>query len=236
MKKVEENIHNNFIMKSFAEEDRPREKLLKNGVKSLTNTELLAILLHTGSINDNALSLAFRILRENNNSLKQIILNDVSGLKKLKGIGNAKAVTIIAAIELGIRCSNENSNGIIFLKTSKDIYSYIWPTLGLCKYEEFWVIYLARNLKVISKQMIGEGGINSTIVDPRKIFKVAIDVLASSIILCHNHPSGNTTPSVQDRQITQKMIEIGKLVDINVIDHLIITSDGYYSFAENGDL
>ncbi|MDR2083943.1 MAG: DNA repair protein RadC [Bacteroidales bacterium] len=230
------NENKSFNMKSFAEEDKPREKMLEKGVKNMTNTELLAILLRTGSKDDNALSLAYKILRENNNSLKQITQNEICGLKKMKGIGNTKAITVIAALELGIRCCKETTKEAIFLKSSKDIYSLMWPIIGFSKYEEFWVIYLARNLKVISKQVVGEGGVNSTIVDPRRIFKIAVDVLASAIILCHNHPSGSIMPSDQDRKITQKMVEIGKLFDINIVDHLIITVDSYYSFTENGEL
>ena len=228
--------YKNFTIKSFAKEDRPREKMLDKGVKNMTNMELLAIILRTGTKTGNALSLSCHILNENNNSLKEILSNDVYGLKKVKGIGDAKAITIIAALELGIRCSAENDAPTAFLKTSNDIYALMRPIIGMNKYEEFWVIYLAQNLKVITKQMVGGGGVNSTIVDPRRVFKTALDVLASAIILCHNHPSGNTEPSVDDRQITKKMVEVGKLMDVRVIDHLVITDKSYYSFHEHGTL
>ncbi len=221
-------------IKSLALEDRPREKLMEKGSKSLTNAELLAILIRTGTKEENAILLSQRVLKAFNNNIKDLAKVDVNKLTQIKGIGNSKAITIMAGIELGLRCHDNVDMNVTYIKQSTDLNSLMFREVGFNKYEEFWVIYLSRSLKVIKKEKISEGGVASTIVDVKKIFKVAIDVLASSIALCHNHPSGNLTPSSQDIKLTRNIIKAGKMLDIEVIDHIIITEDNYYSFADNG--
>ncbi|MDD4141992.1 MAG: DNA repair protein RadC [Bacteroidales bacterium] len=225
-----------YNLKSLAAEDRPREKFLEKGAKAMTNAELLAILIRSGSKDENALDLAQKLLREHNFSLRELMQTDVNNLTKMKGIGNAKAISIVAAFELGIRSNSICSSSVTFIKSSSDIYSIFWPVVGNSKYEEFWVLYLSRNLKVIKKEKVGQGGVHATAIDPKRILKTALDCLASSIALCHNHPSGNTEPSNMDIQLTKKIISGSELVDIQVIDHIIVTNDSYYSFADNGIL
>ncbi|MGI6718932.1 MAG: RadC family protein [Bacteroidales bacterium] len=232
---METKIYKSKI-KSLALEDRPREKLLEKGSKYLTNAELIAILIRTGTKEENAILLAQKILKAFNNNIKDLAKADVNKLTQLKGIGISKAITIMAGIELGLRCHDNVNMNVTYIKQSTDLNSLMFQEVGFNNYEEFWVIYLSRSLKVIKKEKISEGGVAATVVDTKKIFKIAIDVLASSIALCHNHPSGNLTPSAQDIKLTKNIIKAGKMLDIEVIDHIIITENNYYSFADNGIL
>jgi DNA repair protein RadC len=221
-------------IKSWAEEDRPREKLLLSGKKSLTNAELIAILLGSGSRNETAVELARRMLSGSNQNLHELAKLGVKELSKFKGIGEAKAISIIAALELGRRQKASDLEVKPKITCSADIYILLQSSMEDLPTEVFRVIYLNRQNAVIKTKTVSEGGIAGTVVDPRIIFKEAIDVLAVSIILAHNHPSGNLKPSQADITITKKMVEAGKLLDISVLDHLIIAETGYYSFADEG--
>ena len=202
----------------------------------MTNVELLAILVGSGSKDENALELSQKLLYENDNSLREMLHADIAGLTKHKGIGIAKAVKIVAAFELGLRCSNTSEIKSKTYNTSAKIYSLIRPIIGFNKYEEFWVLFLSRSLQVIKKEKVGQGGVHATAIDMKRILKGAIDTLASSIVLCHNHPSGNITPSEQDKMLTRKIKEAAEVMDIQVIDHLVVASDNYFSFADNNML
>lgn len=223
-------------MKSWSEEDQPREKLLAQGKKSLTNAELLAILIRAGSRGETALSLCQRILADHNNDLNELGSLSVSDLMKYKGMGEAKAITIVAALELGRRRQNADSRPKTKILSSQDAYDLISHRLQDIPYEEFWIILLSRSMKVIKQVRISSGGLNATVVDPRIIMKSAIDVLANAIILVHNHPSGSLKPSRIDLSLTEKLVGAAKLLDLKIADHLIITDNGYYSFADEGVL
>ncbi|MFZ4798080.1 MAG: RadC family protein [Bacteroidia bacterium] len=223
-------------IKTWAEDDRPREKFLLKGKHSLSNAELLAILIGTGTRNESAVDLGRKILQltaENLNELAKLSIND---LTKVKGIGQAKAITIAAALELGRRRKEENAKEIEIVKTSREAFNYFEPMVADLPHEEFWILLLARNRKVLSKKQISAGGVAGTVVDMKIIFKHAIENLASYIVLCHNHPSGNLTPSSADIQITKALKNGGKLLEIEIVDHIIIGGDKYYSFADNDEL
>jgi DNA repair protein RadC len=226
----------NLSIKQWAEDDRPREKLILKGKSSLSDAELIAILISTGTKEESAVDLAKRILAGAGNNINALSKYSVKDLKKIKGIGEAKAISIIAALELGRRRKEETIIDKQQIITSKDAYNYFYPLLSEYKHEEFWVLLLNNSSKIISRKKISEGGITGTIVDPRIIFKYAIEELATAVILCHNHPSGSIIPSESDNNITQKIKSIGKLFDIAVLDHIIIGERGYYSFADNDRL
>ncbi len=222
-------------IKNWAVEDRPREKLLSKGISSLSNAELIAILIGSGNREESAVDVSKRILHDVNNNLNELGKSTIEQLqKKYKGIGEAKAISIVAALELGKRRKLSEIQKKHQIKSSNDVYVLMHPTLTDLPHEEFWIILLNRANKVISTQKISQGGIAGTVIDSRLIMKAALEQLASSIILCHNHPSGNKLPSQQDRTITNKLKEAGKLMDLPVLDHLIITESGYYSFADEG--
>lgn len=221
-------------IKSWAEEDRPREKLLLKGKHTLSDAELLAILLGSGIAGESAVDLARRILSEYSNNLGILCKMNVSELKKFKGIGEAKAVTIVAALELGRRRKDIKETASQKLTSSREAVNIMQPLLGDLFHEEFWVIFLNRANNIITKQQISIGGMSGTVADPRMIFKAALDQKAVSIILCHNHPSGNNQPSAADIQLTKNISEAGKVLEINVLDHIIVTQNGFYSFADEG--
>ncbi len=230
---MEESLDKFTGIKAWAEDDRPREKFLLKGKQSLSNAELLAILIATGTKNESAVDLARKILQltsENINELAKLTIND---LKKVKGIGEAKAITIAAALELGRRRKDEEAKQIEIIKNSREAFNYFEPLLADLPHEEFWILLLARNRKVIARKKISEGGVAGTVVDTKIIFKHAIEHLASYIVLCHNHPSGNLQPSAADVQITKNLKNAGKVLDIDVVDHIIVGNDKYYSFADN---
>lgn len=222
-------------IKAWAEDDRPREKFLLKGKQSLSNTELLAILIATGTKNESAVDLARKILQLTNDNLNELGKLSINDLKKVKGIGEAKAITIAAALELGRRRKDEDAKQIEIVKTSREVFNYFEPLLADLPHEEFWILLLARNRKVIARVKISEGGVAGTVVDTKIIFKHAIENLASYIVLCHNHPSGNLQPSTADIQITKNLKNAAKLLDIDIVDHIIIGNNKYYSFADNDD-
>jgi DNA repair protein RadC len=232
----EDIIGKKLHIKAWAEEDRPREKMMQKGRAALTDAELIAILLGSGSTNETAVELAQRILLHVNNDLNKLAQLTLNDLKKFKGIGEAKAVTIAAALELGRRRKDTVSEPLPIIKSSRMAYELMKPELLDLPVEQFWLILLSRSSRLIKKMKISEGGLSGTVVDPRLIFKEAIEALASSIILVHNHPSGNLNPSEADLSLTKKLVAAGRLLDILVNDHLIFTNNGYYSFADEGRL
>jgi DNA repair protein RadC len=219
---------------SLALDDRPREKLMNKGRTSLSDAELIAILLGSGSRNETAIQLSQRILNENHNNLNNLGQLSVNDLKKYKGIGEAKAVTVAAALELGRRRKESEVVQKPKINTSNDAFQVISETLADIPHEEFWVLMLNRGNQVVRKEFISRGGVAGTVVDPRLVFKSAVEHLASSLILVHNHPSGNLKPSKEDIILTGKLKGAGKLLDISVIDHLIIGENAYFSFADEG--
>lgn len=221
-------------IKSWAEEDRPREKLLLQGRRSLTDAELIAILIGSGSRNETAVELSKRILSSHRNDLDQLGRLSVQELSRFKGIGEAKAIAIIAALELGRRRKEAEVPDKIQVGNSVDVYKALLPVFADLDHEEFWIVMLNRANRITSKQLISKGGQAGTIADPKIIFNTAIQYRAASIILAHNHPSGNLKPSTADISLTNKLISAGQLLDINVLDHLIVTDKGYYSFADEG--
>jgi len=223
-----------FPITDWSEEDRPREKLMLKGKEVLSNAELIAVLIGSGSRNESAVDLGKRILSSvgNINSLGKL---SISQLMSFKGIGEAKAVTIIAALELGRRQRSEDTlqfNNKI--TSSKMVFEIMQPIIGELFHEEFWVIFLNNSNKIISKAQLSKGGITGTIVDVRLVFKLALENRATGLILCHNHPSGSLVPSESDKLITNKLKLAGESLDVKVLDHLIITETKYYSFVDEG--
>ncbi len=224
-------------IKSWAIEDRPREKLLSKGIATLSNAELIAILIGSGNRDESAVELSKRILQGVNNNLNELGKLSVDFLQKnYRGIGEAKAISIVAALELGKRRKFSEALQKSQIKGSQDIFDLMHPSMADLPHEEFWVVFLNRANKVVSTHKISQGGLSGTVVDTRLIMKLALEQLASSIILVHNHPSGNTNPSNHDKNITQKIKEAGKIMDIPVLDHIIITDAAYYSFADEGEM
>jgi DNA repair protein RadC len=221
-------------IRDLADDEKPREKLTSKGRSSLSNVELLAILLATGTKKKSAIDLAREILQKANNDLDDLAKLSVKDFCKIEGIGPAKAVTIIAAIELAGRRQQFAARERARIKCSNDAYSYLKHQLRDLNHEEFWLVSLSRSGSVISETRISEGGVAGTIADPKKIFKYALDDLASGIVVFHNHPSGNLKPSEQDIALTKKIKEAGRLLDINLMDHIIITQKSYFSFADEG--
>lgn len=223
-----------LTIKSWAEGDRPREKLLLNGRHTLSDAELIAILIRTGIKNNSAVELAKQILHQCNNNLSELSRLNVKELARFKGIGTVKAVTIVAALELGRRRRESIAVKKEVISSSTDIVELMNPQLADLVHEEFWLILLNRANHIITRMAISKGGISGTVVDPRLVFKAAIEHHASGIILCHNHPSGNIKPSNEDIKLTKKLQEAGRNLDINVLDHIIIGGASFYSFADEG--
>lgn len=223
-----------LTIKTWAEEDRPREKFALKGKSTLSDAELIAILIGSGNRQESAVELSKRILSSVSNNLNELGKIDLSALMKFKGIGEAKAITIAAALELGRRRKLTEVIKNPKITSSGDIYDIMAPLLSDLKHEEFWVLILNQANKVIHKVQISSGGVASTVADSKLIFKPALEKLGSSIILCHNHPSGNLKPSSADIQLTKKNVEAGKLLDIRVLDHIIVANEKYYSFADEG--
>lgn len=221
---------------SWAEEDRPREKLLLKGRGVLSDAELIAILIGSGSSELSAVDLSKKILQHANYDLNSLAKLSVKDLMQFKGIGEAKAISIVSALELGRRRKASEPTKRLKIQSSKDAYEVIRPELLDLPTEEFWVIMLNRSNHVIQKRCISKGGVSGTVADPKVIFKAALDDLASGIILVHNHPSGNLRPSQADRQLTRKMVDAGKLLETPVLDHIIFTESSYFSFADEGEL
>lgn len=220
----------------WAVEDRPRERLWQKGPSSLSDAELIAILIGSGTRNKSAVDLAHELLALADNSLPELGKLSVSGIKKLKGIGEAKAVTIAAALELGRRRKMAEAADNPQIRSSADVFNIFSPLMEDLPHEEFWILFLNRANKVQGRMKISQGGVSGTVTDVRIVMKKAIESLASGLVICHNHPSGNNSPSDADIRITQKIKEAGALMDIQLLDHLIICGKNYYSFADNGAL
>jgi len=221
---------------AWAEEDRPREKMMALGHQALSNAELIAILISSGSRNETAVDLSKRILESVSNDLNQLGRISLSALQRFKGIGEAKAIAIAAAMELGRRRQLTSIKDRPQIRSSKDAFDVLAPILSDLPHEEFWILLLDRNNKVMSKEKISTGGVSGTVVDAKLVFRPALEKLASSIILFHNHPSGNLMPSQADLQLTQKIKKAGMSLDLQVLDHLIVSELGFYSFADEGQL
>jgi DNA repair protein RadC len=221
-------------IKDWAEDDQPREKLLYKGPAALSNAELIAILIGSGNNEESAVALSKRIMNEVNDNLAELSRLTISDLQRYKGIGEAKAITIAAALELGRRRSTSILNEKPQLKDSKTAFILLQKELGDLNYENFCILLLNRANKVLRAVKISDGGITGTVVDPRKVFKIALDNNATSIILGHNHPSGQLAPSDADIKLTRKLKEAGEMLDLPVLDHLIIGDGNYYSFADEG--
>lgn len=221
-------------IKHWAEADRPREKLLLNGRRHLTDAELIAILIGSGNIEETAVDLSRRILALYNNDLDALGKVSVKDLSKFKGIGEAKAVTIVAALEIGRRRKDTAGNEVVKITTADDAFEVLLPVFADLNHEEFWILMLNQANHLIAKQPVSRGGVSGTVADPKIIFKMALDHNATYIILAHNHPSGNLQPSKGDIEITKKLVEAGKMLDLIVLDHLILTDKFYFSFGEEG--
>lgn len=228
--------YKNLPIKNWALEDRPREKLLSMGLKSLTDAELLAIIIGSGQKNESAVEVAKKVLRLAQNNLNELGKLSIKNLEKVRGIGETKAITLIAALELGRRRKLSESKEKQKITNSKDAFDFVQPYVEDLSYEEFWVLYLNRSNRVIDQKKISQGGVSGTVIDVRIILKHAIEKLASSLIISHNHPSGNLQPSESDIQITKKIKDAAKFHDLQVLDHIIISDQNYFSFADEGIL
>ena len=225
-----------ITIKLWAEEDRPREKLSLQGRRSLSDAELIAILIGSGSRNESAVELSKRILHNCENDLNSLSKLSIQDLSKFKGIGDAKAVSIIAALELGRRRKETARSHQVLVQSSKDAYEAIKSQFADLNHEEFWILLLNRANKITSRQLISKGGQAGTVADQKIIFNTALQNHASSVILAHNHPSGNLKPSQADIDLTRKLKAAGAFLDISVLDHLIITESGFFSFTDEGML
>jgi DNA repair protein RadC len=227
----------NLSIKEWAAEDRPREKMLQKGVSTLSDAELLAILIGSGSRTESAVQLSQRILSAANNNLNALGKLSIKELTNgFKGIGEAKAVSIVAALELGRRRNNSERARTESIISSRDVHALFYPLLGDLAHEEMWVALVNRTNKVVDKVKISQGGTSETVVDIRLILRAAIQSLASGIILCHNHPSGNLRPSAEDDALTLRIQKAARLMGINLLDHLILSDRSYYSYADEGKI
>jgi len=223
-----------FSIKNWSLDDRPREKLLQKGKDSLTDAELIAILIGSGSRNESAVSLSKRILASAEHNLTALGKMSISQLMEFKGIGEAKAITIAAAMELGRRRRSEKAEDVKKITGSHAVYELLNPILGELGHEEFWILYLNNSNKVMTMHQLSKGGMTGTLVDVRLVLRKALETAAVSIILAHNHPSGSLRPSQADKDITAKLKTAAASLDIKVLDHLIITENAYFSFADEG--
>jgi len=226
--------NNHFPITNWSEDDKPREKLMLKGKAALSDAELIAILIGSGSRNESAVDLSKRILASVDANLNALGKLSMAQLTNFKGIGEAKAISIIAAMELGRRRRAEETVELTKITSSKIVFEIMQPIIGELPHEEFWILYLNNSNKVISKTQISIGGITGTLVDVRLVFKMALEKGATALILCHNHPSGALTPSDSDKQITRKLKLAGDHLDVKVLDHLIVTETKYYSFVDEG--
>ena len=228
---------NNFSsIKSWALEDRPREKLLSKGAMALSQSELVAIILGSGSRELSAVALASQLLSKYDNNLLNLAKANFEDLTSVKGIGPAKAVSILACLELVKRKMNSEAKTYTQIRSSQDAYYVFDPLFQDLQHEEFWVIYLNRNNRLIKSENLSKGGVAGTVVDQKIIFKRALQLLASSIVLAHNHPSGNLKPSQEDLRITKKITAGAEILGLKVLDHLILSESGYFSFSDEGIL
>ena len=219
-------------LKFLAEDDQPREKFLQKGKNSLSDAELLAIIMGSGNREDSAVELGRKILGSVENNWHNLSLLSISDLIKFKGVGEAKAISIAAALEIGRRRASQEVPEKIQIKNSKDSYKIFMPLLSDLRTEEFWVLFMNQSNKVIGKTKLSSGGINGSVVDIRILFKTALENFATAIIIAHNHPSGNLKPSQEDLKITKLIGEAGKILEIQLVDHLIISQESFFSFAD----
>ena len=223
-----------LTIKSWALDDRPREKLLTKGKAVLSDAELIAILIGSGNRNESAVALSKRILSAVNGNIYELAKLSVEKLTEFNGIGEAKAITIITALELGKRRQLEVALEKPKIVSSKNVANLMQPIIGDLDHEEFWVLFLSNSNKVLAKSQVSKGGLTATVVDIRLLFKRALELVSVAIIVCHNHPSGKLQPSVADKNLTEKMKQAGNTLDIKLLDHLIITEKAYFSFADEG--
>lgn len=228
--------YENLSIKQWAVEDRPREKLLSKGIESLSDAELIAILIGSGIKNSSALDLAKNLMHKTNNNLNELGKLKIEEIASLKGIGQAKSINILSALELGRRRKFSEPLKKIQIRSSYDVYKIFQPKLGDLAHEEFWVLLLNRSNKVMDSICISKGGTSGTVIDTKIILKKALVKLASCIIVCHNHPSGNNKPSEADKNITQKIKKAALTMDISLLDHIIIADNQFFSFADEGIL
>ncbi|MEP6582719.1 MAG: DNA repair protein RadC [Ginsengibacter sp.] len=231
---MESSNKSSTSIKNWAIDDRPREKLLTKGRESLSDSELLAILINTGSRTRSAVDLAKDVLALGKNNLDKLGKLSLSDLMTIKGIGAAKAVTLTAALELGRRRQSIAPLNKTYVRSSNELADYLKATLKDYSHEVFAVAFLNKSNKINHFEILSKGGMSSTVVDPRILFKKALEVEATSLVLCHNHPSGSLKPSRVDEELTTKLKEAGKYLEISVIDHLIVSDEGYFSFADEG--
>lgn len=227
-----ENYDQKLGIKLWAEEDRPREKLLHHGRRHLTDAELIAILIGSGSRNETAVDLSKRILSFYENNLVKIGQASIQDLSRFKGIGEAKAITIIAALELGLRRKETQEEQIVQVTASSDVHRYLYNTFADLNHEEFWILLLNRSNHIIGRHLISKGGQAGTVADPKIIFKVALERNAANIVLAHNHPSGNLKPSESDNKLTRNLVASGVMLGLYVVDHLIFARSNYYSYKD----
>jgi DNA repair protein RadC len=221
-----------FSIKNWSQDDQPREKLRDKGKAVLSDAELVAILIGSGSREESAVDLCKRILASVDYNLNALGKLSIKQLMEFKGIGEAKAITISAALELGRRRRCEEGLQLDKISSSRSVFDVMQPILGELPHEEFWILYLNNSNKIIQKNQLSKGGITGTLVDVRLVLKNALEVGATALILCHNHPSGTLKPSHADKEITQKLKNAAQSLDIKVLDHLIITEKAYFSFAD----
>lgn len=225
-----------FPIRHWSEDDRPREKMSLKGRAALSDAELIAILIGSGTKSESAVDLAKRILANVNHNLNELGRLSLPQLKAYKGIGEAKAVIISAAMELARRKRETESRVLSKVQSSHDVFLLMQPLIGELAHEEFWILYMNNANKILQKVQLSKGGMTGTIVDVRLVFKKALEFSATGVILCHNHPSGTLKASEADRQITRKMKAAGENLDIKVLDHIIVTETAYFSFADDGIL
>ncbi len=228
------NKYNSRALTTWAVEERPREKVMANGIQYLSNAELLAILLGSGTRHMTAVELARQILKDAGNNLQELGRQGVGELVRIKGVGPAKATSILAAMELGRRRAGVQHSEKVAVKSSETVYKIFHPLMGDLEHEEFWLLMLNRANRVLGKYKVSQGGLSGTVIDTRIILKKALDNLASSIIVCHNHPSGNKQPSDADVKITGKLKKAAEMLEIKLLDHVIIADKSYFSFADEG--
>ncbi len=233
---VMENSEKRLTIKDLAEDDRPREKMERKGASSLSDAELIAILLRAGNASETAVDVAQRLLGQVNNSLNELARLSLHQFTKIKGIGRTKAITILAALELGRRRSAEGPVNRERIFSSRSVIDIFQPALADLPHEEFWVLRLNKANRLIERVKVSQGGVGGTVVDPKLVLKHAVERLASAIIVVHNHPSGNPQPSDKDIALTEKLKNAAQLFDITLLDHVIVTDGECYSFADNGKM
>lgn len=228
------NPYYSSTLKTWAVEERPREKVMNKGIQQVSDAELLAILISSGTKNVSAVELARQILSESDNSLRELGKQSLNDLLQIKGVGPAKAVSILAAMEIGRRRAGLSQRDKISVKSSETVFGLFHPIMGDLEHEEFWLLMLNRANRVIGSYKVSQGGLSGTVIDTRIILKKALDKLASSIVVCHNHPSGNKQPSDADVKITEKLKKAADMLEIKLLDHVIIADKSYFSFADEG--